>query len=396
MRTIRSFLRPLCVGLMLLPTALNADTAGIVQKQTMLKGLLVIELGNGEMAGTASQMNATAITTGDSRSETSVHFNQEVGDSMEKGLKEVVKHLRVKHGDKWAFGHEIEIAFKDKYMSKDGASASTACALMLDAMITGRKLDKNFAVTGDMNADGSVLAVGGVPAKLRGAIKKKSQVVAVPLENRLSLLDSVISDGIGTMARINVFTIKNLDEAIALSGEERSEQITESIKEFELVQRAVRKDTAYLRNAKVQEKLKNILKLTPNHLSARILLLKGTNRLPKQLTLEGSIITIDRSSSAVMDAIRKDGKMELGGLTRDQLAGALNEIRDKRKVVDKRVVPYADSLEDLGRLIREFQAKPPNAYPMFKKKYDEIQSAALKVDGVRDKIVTESAEELLD
>lgn len=368
----------------------------LAQEQAKIKGLLVIELGNGEMAGTASPMNATAVALSNPAEETSISFNQSVGDSMEKGLKEVVKHLRVRHGDKWPSGQEIEIAFKDKYIAKDGASASTACALMLDAMITGRKLDSNFAVTGDMNADGAVLAVGGVPAKLRGAIKKKSTIVAVPFENRTALLDSVIIDGVETIANINVFTIKTLNDAIALSGEERSEQINESIKEFELVQRAVRKSSGYLKNQQVQEKLRHILKLTPNHLSARLLLLKGTDSLPKQLTLGGSILEIDSSSSAVMDAIRKDSTMKLGGLSRDQLSSALNEIRTKRNLIDTRVVPYADSLDDLGRLIRDFQTNPPNAYPLFKKKYTDIQEAAKKVDGVRDRIVTDSAEELFE
>ena len=129
------------------------------------------------------------------------------------------------------------------------------------------------------------------------------------------------------------------------------------------------------------------LTLTPNHLSARLLLAKGTGRLPKKLTLAGSIMKIDQSSGALMDAMNNDSEKELGGLNRGEVAGALNSIRTSRGIVDKRVIPYTDALEDFGRLIRDYQANPPKAYPKHKKKIDEIQSAARRVNNVRSKLL---------
>ncbi len=380
--------------------ATHAEARGFVHDQTKVKGLLVVELSSGDFAGTATQMNATATPVSDPKAETKITFNQKVGKEMELGLNEVIKHIRVRHKDKWPFGQKVEIAFAEKYSGKDGASASVACAVMLDAMLTGRELDQDFAVTGDLNADGAVQPVGAVPAKIKGAAKKKCRAVAIPYVNRDLLLDAIILDGPASLYDIQVFSIKTLDEALALSGAKKDAKIEESLKEFEQVQKVLQrpKGAAYLRNAKVQEKLKKVLRLTPNHLSARLLLAKGMGRLPRKLTLAGSIMQIDRTSGALMTAMENDSDKELGGLNRGEVSGALNAIRDSRGLIDKRVVPYTDALQDLGRLIRDYQASPPKAYPKHKQKIGEIRSAARRVNSAREKLLgdPEIANELIE
>ena len=145
-----------------------------------------------------------------------VLFNQRVGKDMHSALNEVIKHLRVKH-DSWPSGYEVEIAFEDRFTLKDGPSAAVPCALLLDSLITGNKIDPSFAVTGDMNADGSIQPVGGVPAKVRGAFSKDCKIVAIPLKNARALSDLVILSGIEPVSRIQVFTVKHFREASALA-----------------------------------------------------------------------------------------------------------------------------------------------------------------------------------
>ena len=138
-----------------------ANALELKAKQSTLKGLLVQPLSGGNFAGKASQMNATATPLEDRNHPLKIRFNQRVGKNMDGALKEVTKYLRVKHND-WPSGYDIEIAFEDRFTSKDGPSAAICCALLLDSLVTGQKIDPLFAVTGDMNADGSIQPVGGL------------------------------------------------------------------------------------------------------------------------------------------------------------------------------------------------------------------------------------------
>ena len=136
-------------------------------------------------------MNATATPLDKRGNPTNIRFNQRVGKAMDSALKEVTKYLRVKH-DTWPSGYDIEIAFEDRFTAKDGPSAAICCALLLDSLVSGKTIDPFFAVTGDMNADGSVQPVGGVPAKVRGAFSKSCKYVAIPTKNARSLSDLVL------------------------------------------------------------------------------------------------------------------------------------------------------------------------------------------------------------
>ena len=81
----------------------NAQIGQLKSKQSKIKGRLVRPLANGEFAGMASQMNATATPLDNIKSRLSVRFNQRVGKDMHSALNEVIKHLRVKH-DSWPSG----------------------------------------------------------------------------------------------------------------------------------------------------------------------------------------------------------------------------------------------------------------------------------------------------
>ena len=94
---------------MVLALPLSAEEPA--RQQAMIKGLLVVELEDGSHAGTASQMNGTAVPA--ESGEFEVAFNQEVGEMMDSATQEVVKFMRVRHGKKLPTGKRIELAFAD-------------------------------------------------------------------------------------------------------------------------------------------------------------------------------------------------------------------------------------------------------------------------------------------
>ena len=363
----------------------NAQISELKSKQSKIKGLLVRPLANGEFAGMASQMNATATPLDNSKSQLSVRFNQRVGKDMLSALNEVIKHLRVKH-DSWPSGYEVEIAFEDRFTLKDGPSAAVPCALLLDSLITGAKMDPAFAVTGDMNADGSIQPVGGVPAKVRGAFSKDCKIVAIPLKNAKSLSDLVILNGIQPVSRIQVFTVQNFKQASALASSKKNDSLTNAIKEFAKVQNAIsRYKPTVLRNTQIQNKLREVIRLAPNHLSAKLALELATGKSRKTLSLLGSLENTEQSATLLLDAARS-GSASGDALAPDELGKAINDIKRIRLKLDKRVWPYADSIQDFGKLVRAFKISPPKSISTKKKKLTEIQSAAERIENEAKKI----------
>lgn len=367
-----------------------AKTAGgFAKPQSAIKGLLVMELGSGNYAGKASQMNCTAIAGPDATAQSTFRFNQKVGEDMTKALTEVIKHSVVKRGE-LPRGMRVDFAFEDKYGGKDGPSAAVACALMLDSLRTGEEIDGSFAVTGDLNADGSVQPVGGVPAKIRGAANRSCSYVAVPASAEKELIDSVLMEGPAALWEIQVFTVKTFEEARALSSTKKSAELTEAITKFAEVQKVLQaqKTPTLLANPKVQERLIAIQKAAPNCFSAKLMLAYGTGKLPKQLSLGGSLQKIDGITENLIKRM-KDPKAE--GVQPDMLAKAVSELAQIRTKLDTRTIAFADSIKDYGDVFRAIKANPPRSQNEADKVLGRLNNAASRIKMEEDKIRSNKA-----
>lgn len=65
----------------------------------------------------------------------------------------------------------------------DGPSAGISMTTAIYSAITGRSVDNNIAMTGEISIHGEVKPVGGVTAKITGAIKADATKVLIPKEN---------------------------------------------------------------------------------------------------------------------------------------------------------------------------------------------------------------------
>ncbi|MFC5050788.1 S16 family serine protease [Rubritalea spongiae] len=349
----KSFVCSCLLGIYVAVFSPTNSTAGeIGRKQAEVKGLLVMDLGNGKFAGTASQMNATAMSkTGVKNLE--LAFNQDVGAMMDQATREVVKFMNVRHAD-LPEGYRVEFAFADKYSPKDGPSAAVATALLLDSIITGKELNNDFAVTGDMNATGEVRPVGGVRAKVRGAAKR-CKLVAIPEQNADAISDAYVLEGIPYLTAVQIFSIENFDQAYALAAEQ-SPETQQAITDFAAVQGALERNEKFVYNPKVREKLREVVEALPNHLSAHLLLRHSYNKGPKSLSLNGSISAIDTASFEFSKMLQNQSFLERGG-ENDVLAGYISDMRDLRKIVDNRVRNYCDSYMELAEYIKSVRLK---------------------------------------
>ena len=83
--------------------------------------------------------------------------------------------------DKKCFG--IHIHTPDAATPKDGPSAGAAMTLAIYSILTGKKVNNEVALTGEIDLCRNVTAIGGVYAKLNGAKKAGVKLALIPKEN---------------------------------------------------------------------------------------------------------------------------------------------------------------------------------------------------------------------
>jgi len=343
----------------------GGDGERFAQAQSRINALVVRQLGNGNHAGAASTVNATALREEDVEG-LLFTFNQDVGPMMGGCLEEVIKFLRIRYDadpEKIPDGYRIELAFQDKYVPKDGPSAATVFTLLLDSLFSGEELDPEFAATGDMTADGMVQRIGGTAAKIRGATKRGCKIVGIPLDNGKEIGDVLLIDGIDPIVNIQVFTMKDFDEAYALSRLKKSSEVTGTLGLFEQVAGVVREQgEEVLANPAVQEKLEEILKRMPNHLSASLLLQKGREENPQRLTIGGTLNQIEIATSGTFrqvgravfnsnfndeDEDEDSDAFDFDKETRDDARASIEDIKKMKDFMDPRIEKYLDAVTDL-------------------------------------------------
>ncbi len=357
----------------------DAPRAGIKLNQTKINGLLVMQLAGNKLAGTASPMTLSALRS-DDNSPATVEFNQKVGDMMETALEEVKKYIELRH-DAWPRGRKMEISFENKYNPKDGPSAAVACALLLNSAITGSAIDPGFAVTGDMNADGSVQPIGGVEAKVRGATNRSCTHIAIPSKNVPAVYDAALIGGMAPLIKIQVFSIADFDEAFALARAERGEgdAVQSALDEFAKIQALYERNPkgfgATLRHPKVIEKLEQISRDASNHLSAQVLLAYAQGKQPKALSIAGSVSFIEKNAYEIFDVIENGRVTEVQGLDNDRVADALSLLRRTKPKLDERTWNWINELMAFGELLREYQTNPPGSVTNHNRLVDQINRA---------------------
>jgi len=323
--------------------------------QSQVKGLLVITLPDGSHAGAATQMNATVIK-GSGDAGFNLRFNQKVGPLMSGASKEVEKFMKVRHAGSLPLGYTIEFGFADKHSLKDGPSAAVACALMANAIITGKPLDPQFAATGDMTATGEVRPIGGVAAKIRGASRKNCTLFSVPKANSQAIDDIYLTSGLKSVCEIQIVAVKTFDESLAIAALKKSPEITAALADFELVQKAIKNNESNARHPKVQEKLRSILKAIPGHHSARLVALHGQGRAPKKLSLIGSLNAIEQGAEKLA-ALLKNGEIRSTQGFDDPLRDTVFNLSRIRSSIDLRTTGLLDAYTKIADFFKKRREK---------------------------------------
>ena len=145
------------------------------------------------------------------------------GSSHNKGVLILGGYLRKKFAQKKPLTMSASIAFEQSYGGVDGDSASSTEIYALLSSLSGIPIKQYIGVTGSVNQNGQVQAIGGVNEKIEGFFdccgKKgalNSQGVMIPESNVKDLMlrqDVVEAVGKG---RFHIYPVKSIDQGIEI------------------------------------------------------------------------------------------------------------------------------------------------------------------------------------
>ena len=97
---------------------------------------------------------------------------------------------------------------------KDGPSAGTALTVAIYSILTERKIRHDIAITGEINLQGRVTAIGGLDNKLEGAKKAGIKLVLYPKENEKDVIQIKERNPLLIDDTLQIHAIETIEEAL--------------------------------------------------------------------------------------------------------------------------------------------------------------------------------------
>lgn len=344
-----------------------------IKNQAKLHGLMVQELpGTPDRNGTAQEIILTAEDDWPGAA-TTCRFTTEVGRSMRIALDESYRAVKLRH-PRIDRGNRFTFSFADKYTPVDGPSASTVIALLLYSLYDPAPLAEDCAITGDLTVDGRVRKVGGVPAKIRGAMLDRCRCVGVPRENAEDVADLALLYPPNTVWKIQVFTVDTLDQAFALARADRAADLRRAMDLFSQIQGAVGLETPRLTatHRALIPQLEEVLRLAPNHASAEWMLRQLRGQAPTTLSLHSSLEELLRTLRATLGRALPD--RERPTLDQRPVTEGLRRLGTVAPLLDYRVADLRVAGEELLRALQGIDPQNPTqgAYAAAARRYQAL------------------------
>lgn len=146
-----------------------------------------------------------------------VQLTGNLGDTMQESAKAAISYIRsnqekLKIDGKFYEEKDIHIHVPEGAVPKDGPSAGITIATALVSRLTGRKVNSNFAMTGEITLNGRVLPIGGVKEKVLAAHREGIENIILPKSNEIDLeeLENNIK------RELNFHFVENIGEVLEL------------------------------------------------------------------------------------------------------------------------------------------------------------------------------------
>lgn len=198
---------------------IHLDVAGEVVGQ--INGLAVIDMGDYSF-GRPSRLTAR-VSLGRGEFGNVEQIAQMSGRIHSKGFQILIGYLMGKYGVDATLPVRVSIAFEQTYQEVDGDSASSTELYALLSALADAPIKQGFAVTGSVDQQGHVQAIGGATRKIEGffeVCKAKGltgeQGVLIPASNVGSLvLRQEVVDAVKA-GKFNVYAIETIEQGIEM------------------------------------------------------------------------------------------------------------------------------------------------------------------------------------
>ncbi len=132
-----------------------------------------------------------------------IQLTGSLGDVMQESAKIAISYARTqseKYGYDGYFveNSDIHIHAPEGAVPKDGPSAGVTMTTALISALSGRKVRKDVAMTGEITLHGNVLPIGGLREKTMAAYKAGMKTVIVPFKNKSDMeeVDNTVKDNV--------------------------------------------------------------------------------------------------------------------------------------------------------------------------------------------------------
>ncbi len=139
----------------------------------------------------------------------------QLGDVMKESGRAAWTYAKSRHQDygipaQLMKGVEVHIHVPAGAIPKDGPSAGITMATALVSALSGRKVRRDVAMTGELTLTGRVLPIGGVKEKVLGAVRAGITEILLPAENEADLED--IPDEVA--GSLTIHLVQELDDVL--------------------------------------------------------------------------------------------------------------------------------------------------------------------------------------
>ena len=141
-----------------------------------------------------------------------------LGDVMKESARAALSYIRA-NADKYGIKQDvfsqtdIHIHVPEGATPKDGPSAGVTMATAILSALTGRKVRKDIAMTGEITLRGKVLPIGGLKEKSLAAFRSGIYKVIIPAQNKKDIED--IPKNIAS--QLEIIPVKEVDEIFSLA-----------------------------------------------------------------------------------------------------------------------------------------------------------------------------------
>ncbi len=142
----------------------------------------------------------------------------QLGDVMKESVQAALTYIRSRCqdlgiADDYFDKHDIHVHVPAGAIPKDGPSAGITMATAIYSAISGKKVHKRLAMTGEVTLRGRVLPIGGLKEKALAAVRAGINKVIIPDQNEKDLIE-IPAEIRKTMT---FYPVKDMDEVVALA-----------------------------------------------------------------------------------------------------------------------------------------------------------------------------------